>query len=293
MVLGGAGLWGGSATVARVVFRDHHVPPLTVVEVRLLIACLLMVPWMVWRGPRALRVEREDWLYLVILGLLGVAAVQGTYYYSISRLGVGPAILLQYLAPALIVLYEILRGRPARVAMLIAVASAGTGTALLVGGLGASSLRARPLDWMIGFGSAVSFAFYVAYSKRGLSKYSPPTVLFYTFLTAAVFWALVTPPWRIVTAGYGLETWALFLTIGVGSTLVPFALFNAGLRRLRPAEAAVLATIEPVVAITLAAIFLGERLRGLQWLGAGLVIGATLLASAQAPENAAVAAERI
>jgi drug/metabolite transporter (DMT)-like permease len=177
--------------------------------------------------------------------------------------------------------------------MLAAVACAVTGTALLVGGLGNSSLHAGAFDWAIGFSSAVSFAFYIVYSKRGLSRYPPPTLLFYTFLIAASFWAVVTPPWRIVAAGYGAGTWALFLTIGVGSTLVPFSLFNAGLRRLRPAETAVLATIEPVIAIALAALFLGEGLRGLQWIGAGLVIGATLLASAQAPDHATVVAERL
>src|SRR6266513_6565131 len=89
MILGAATLWGASATVARLAFRDHGVPPLTMVEMRLIIACALLLPWLAWRRRAALRVPRREWAYFLILGLLGVAAVQGTYYCSISRLGVG------------------------------------------------------------------------------------------------------------------------------------------------------------------------------------------------------------
>ena len=47
------------------------------------------------------------------------------------------------------------------------------------------------------------------------------------------------------------------------STLVPFAFFYAGLRRLPPAAAGIIATMEPVIAVLSAALFLGEGLRPL------------------------------
>src|SRR5262249_50002558 len=149
------------------------------------------------------------------------------------------------------------------------------------------------LDWTIGLSSALSFAFYITYSKRGLARHAPTTVLFYTFLIAATFWACITPPWRIVAAHYAPSIWALFLAVGVGSTPIPSALFAAGLERLRPVEAALLATFEPVVAVGLAAWVLGEGLRPLQWIGGALVISATLLASVPAAEDVAVTAERV
>jgi drug/metabolite transporter (DMT)-like permease len=293
LILGAATLWGVSATIARLAFRDHGVPPLTMVEMRLVIASAILLPWLAWRGRTALRIDSKDAGYFFLLGVLGVAAVQGTYFWSISRLGVGPAILLQYLAPALIVLFEAARGRPTGPRTIGAVAGAIAGTALLVGGLDRTTFHPRPLDWTIGSLSAVSFAFYIGYSKRGLGKYSPTTVLFYSFLIAATCWAIVTPPWRIVQAGYGPSVWGLFLVIGIGSTLIPFVLFTSGLRRLRPVETAVLSTFEPVVAIGTAALVLGEGLRPIQWLGAVFVIGATLLASTPAPREVAVAAERL
>ena len=292
MILGAATLWGATSTVARLVFRDHHVPALTLVEARLLIATTLLLPWMLVRHREAFRIDRRDWGYFLILGTFGLAAVQGSYYYSISRLGVGLSILLQYLAPALIVGWEIARGRPARPRTLVAIAAALVGTALLVGGFDAQAIHATAFDWAIGFASALTFAFHILYSKYGLARYSPITVLFYSFAIAAVVWATVTPPWRILTAGYSAQVWGLFLVVGTCSTLLPFALFYGGLQRLRAEQAGLLATIEPVVAVMLAWVFLGEALRSFQWLGAALVLSSTILVSLQSPREVAATTER-
>lgn len=284
--------WGTTATLARSVFRDSHVPALTVVELRLVIAASLLFVWLALRDRAALRVERRDIGYFLILGLAGVAAVQGTYYYAIAKLGVGLAILLQYLAPALIVLWEWVRGKKPTPATGLSVVLAVAGTALLVNGVDARTLQASPLDWAVGLSSSVIFAFYVLYSKRGLTRYAPETVLFYTFAIAAVFWAVVTPPWRIIGAAYSADMWWRFLLLGVFSTLVPFRCFYAGLRRLPAAEAGVLATSEPVVAIVAAAVFLGETLRAPQLAGAFAVIVAAVLATRGHPEAAEASVER-
>ena len=268
------------------------VPPLTVVELRLTIAALVLLAFLVVRRPAALRIRRSDVPYFLALGLFGVAAVQGSYYYSISTLGVGLAILIQYLAPTLIVAFDLVRGRWVGWVMIAAVASATAGTALLVGGVGPEARHALPIHWAISFGSAFVFAFYIMYSKRGLERYAPETVLFYTFTIAAVFWAFPTPPWRIIGTGYDAQLWGLFLLIGLFSTLVPFWLFYAGLRRLPAAEASVIATSEPLVAILAAGIFLHEQLRAVQFVGAALVLLAALLASRDRPLASEAAAER-
>jgi drug/metabolite transporter (DMT)-like permease len=224
--------------------------------------------------------------------VFGVASVQSTYYYSISRLGVGLAILLQYLAPTLIVLWDLARGRRVRAITIVAVILALAGTALLVGGVDVASLRVRPIDWAIGFASSFAFAFYILYSKRGMARYAPETILLYTFAVAAVLWAFVTPPWRVATAGYDGSLWVMFLALGIFSTLAPFAFFYAGLKRLSSTEAGIVATLEPVIAVLTAAFFLHEGLGPQQWLGATLVLVASILASMGQPEAVGAQAER-
>lgn len=292
LILAATAFWGASATLARFVFRDRHVPPLYAVELRLLIAVALLAPWLALRKPEALRVRRADWGYFLILGLFGVAAVQGTYYYAIAKLGVGLAILLQYLAPALIVGFEAIRGARVRLPIILAIIAALAGTMLLVGGVDRASLQLSTSGWLAGFGAAFAFAFYVVYSKRGLARYAPETVLFYTFMIAAIFWAFVAPPARILGAGYDASLWGMFLALGIFSTLVPFVCFYAGLRRLPASEAGILATMEPVVAVLSAALILGEGLGAIQWFGALLVLGASVVATTQAPGTLEAQPER-
>jgi drug/metabolite transporter (DMT)-like permease len=283
LVIAATQFWGASATLARSRVRDRHVPPATAVELRLLIATALLGLWLAVRRPEALRVRRQDWVYLVTLGLFGVSAVQGTYYFAIALLGVGLAILLQYLAPALLVAVDVVRGRRVRGRVIAAVIAAVCGTALLVTGIDRSAPAIPPAGWVAGFGAAVSFAFYIVYSKRGLARYAPETVLFYSFLVAAVLWSFITPFPRILAAGYDRTTWWMFGALGVFSTLVPFACFYAGLRHLTPTQAGVLATMEPAIAVLSAALVLGEGLAPQQWLGAVLVMGAAVTASLETP----------
>lgn len=66
--------------------------------------------------------------------------------------------------------------------------------------------------------------------------------------------------------------WIFLLTLAVGPTLGSLALYNAGLARVPASNASLVATIEPVVASTLAFFFLGERMELLQMVGGAMVI---------------------
>lgn len=285
-------LWASTATLARFMFHSRQVDPLVVVELRLTIASIALAAILALFRRSALRVAMADIPRFLLLGIFGVAAVQGSYYYSISKLGVGLAILIQYLAPALIVALDLVRGRWVGWTMIGAVLCALLGTILLVGGVRVGQVQVSPLDWGISFYSAVAFAFYIMNSKRVLARYAPETVLLYTFIIAAVFWAFRNPPWVIAASHYPAEIWAMFVLLGFLSTLVPFALFYMGLRRLPAAEAGVIATSEPLVAMITAAVFLGEKLGAMQLVGAAFVLAAALLASRNKPEATEASVER-
>ncbi len=268
-------------------FRDRGVPVLEVVELRLAIAILGLFSWLALTRPAALRIDRSDWGYFLVLGLFGITGVQGSYYWSISKLGVGMAILLQYMAPSIIVIATILMGRRVGPWTVIAVIASLAGIALLVGGIDRKAMSIGLGSWLVGISSALFFAFYIVLSKRGLRRYPPETVLLYGFSIACLFWAIVTPPWRIVAARYDAGLWGMFLLLGVFSTLVPFTLFNRGLERLTSAEAGVIASSEPVVATLSAWVFLGERLAGLQWLGAALILASAITTALDRPPQSA------
>jgi drug/metabolite transporter (DMT)-like permease len=251
----------------------HDVPPLTVVELRLAISVVLLAAFFALFRRRLFRIGRRDVVPLLILGVFGIAAVQGSYYTNVRWVGVGLAILLQYLAPTLVVAWEALVARrmPSRIE-LAALTCATLGVALLVLADDGAIARANPQGVALGLASAVFFAFYILYAKRLLARLSPWTVLFYGFLVAALFWMVFVPPQAIAAAHYDGPTWGLFLALALGSALVPFALFYAGLARLDASRAGVVALLEPIVAIGSSAWWLGEGITLSQAAGAALIL---------------------
>ncbi len=61
--------------------------------------------------------------------------------------------------------------------------------------------------------------------------------------------------------------------MAVIGTIVAFLLLTAGLARLPAADASVISTVEPAVAVVLGAVLLGEPVAALQVLGVVLVLG--------------------
>jgi len=94
-----------------------------------------------------------------------------------------------------------------------------------------------------------------------------------TFLTATtvVVWIV-----GLATGGIGvpIERGALLLlgTLAFWSTAIPITLFMIGIQWIGPARAAIFATLEPAITLTLAALVLGDRLSAIQWFGASFIV---------------------
>jgi probable blue pigment (indigoidine) exporter len=73
--------------------------------------------------------------------------------------------------------------------------------------------------------------------------------------------------------------------------LIPFSFYFAGLQYLDPTRAIVTACLEPVWAILLTAIILGELVSPMQVVGIAVVLSATILV--QRPDSTAPAEPRI
>jgi drug/metabolite transporter (DMT)-like permease len=264
--------WGTSACLARFLFKQG-VPALVVVETRLAFSSVALGAWMLAFRRQELVVPRSQWPRLAVLAVFGVASVQAAYYTTVSLVGVGLAILLQYLAPALVVLYEWATGRaPLTRQKIVALLLTTAGTALLVLADPRGVVRAQPRGVALGLVSAACFAFYMLSAKSAVRRLPILTVNFYGFAGAALVWAMAVPPWALAAAHYRAATWALLLAVAVFSVLVPFGFFYRGLERLDTWRVALTAMLEPVVAAVSAWLFLGEGLAPVQWLGAGLLL---------------------
>jgi drug/metabolite transporter (DMT)-like permease len=125
--------------------------------------------------------------------------------------------------------------------------------------------------------AAFSFAFYNVFGHGMLMRYDRWTVLLYTTFGASLFWMAVNPPWKIAAAHHSAGQWLFLLVFAVVSALAPFSLYAAGLQHLDPTRAIVASCLEPVFAIVIAAMALGEVVQPIQAVGIALVLMAILV----------------
>ena len=264
-----------------------YIDPLTLAQSRATFSLLLLLPILWLKQPTALRIRSRDLAQFFLLGILGLAAANYFYYFAIQKTTVATAIVLQYVAPIWVLLYMLARRlQHATVQRVLGVALAVIGCGVAVGlisarsgfpWLGLSGARFSTMGVLAAELAAVSFAFYNVYAQHLIQKYHRWTVLLYALLGASVFWQFVNPPWKIAAQHYTGGQWLFLLAFAITSMLVPFSFYFAGLQHLDPTRAVVTACLEPVWAIALTALILGELVSPMQVVGIMLVLTATIL----------------
>ena len=281
-------LWGVAATLGRAAFTGRLLPagqalspidPLLLSQSRVTVSFLTLLPILAGRaGWRRLRLPPADMGRMFLLGVLGIAASNFFYYLAIQRTNVATAITVQYTAPVWVLLYLVARGRQKpTLPRLAAVTLAAAGIAIVINVFGSGGWRLDTLGVAAALLSAVAFAFYNIYGHGILGRYDRWTVLLYTIGSASLFWMLVHPPWKIAAGHHSGGQWLFLLVFALVSSLGPFSFYYAGLQHLEPTRAIVASCLEPVFAIVIAAMALGEVMQPWQAGGIALVLAAILV----------------
>jgi len=241
-------------------------------------------------GKRTFRIARRDTRTMVVAGLL-MAVYQVTFVISIRFANVSiTALVALCTVPVLAaVLSRLLLGEALRPSTLLALVFAIMGVALLVGfdhpGRGVS-------PWMgVGFAlvSALSFTLFQICGRVLASRYHPIQMLSVFFLVAVLGLLPITLANGFITT-YPPLGWLLLAHLGLGVSVVGYALLVLGLRTTPVTTATIVSLLEPLTSTLFAWLLLGERLGPLGFFGAALLLSAMLIvfrASASAAEAAA------
>ena len=252
-----------------------------ITAVRLRFAALGFCLILLLRGPKGFRIAPRDLPLFLGLGLGSILFFTLCYFTAISIMPLSTAAILLYTSPIWVTLLSALlfheRLTPLR---LLALALAFGGCVLVSGPGGELSLRGL----LIGLGAGLGYGLYSILGTIALRRYSPLTVTAWTFLIAGLGSAFLRSPLGVWAKLQALpaETpvWSLllfFALMALVTAVVPFLSYTLGLRTVEPGRAAILATVEPLVATLFGALVFHEPLTLLSALGIALILSAVVL----------------
>jgi drug/metabolite transporter (DMT)-like permease len=278
LCLGSGTAFGAMAVFGKLAYDDGATVG-TLLAVRFALAAALF--WMLLVAGGAAReiraLGRRDVGVGIALGAVGYTTQAGCYFAALERIDASLLSLLVYTFPAIVATAAIVLGRErADGRRLTALGLASGGIVLVLAGAGAGALD--PVGAGLGLGAAVVLSTFVIVSE-GIAARLRPLVLSALVCTGAA------APFAIGSALLGelrpgeltASGWGWLACLAVISTVGSISLFFAGLRRVGPTTASILATVEPLVTVLLAFLVFAETLGAVQLFGGALVLAAVLV----------------
>jgi inner membrane transporter RhtA len=260
MVLGGLACQEVGAAIAVLLFPSAGPTGMTFLRLAFSAALLLTL-----LRPRLRGHSREGWLTVAGFGVV-LAGMNLCFYEALARLPLGAAVTIEVLGPLVL---SVVTSRRAIAWVWAMLAFAGVAL------LGWGSLTA--LD-PIGVGFALAAGALWAGYIVGSSRTGKAFPRFDGLAIAMTVGALFSLPFAIVGAGTSilrLDILGLGLAVAVLSSMIPYGLELAALRRIRPATFAILMSLAPAIAALTGLVVLGQELTPLQWIAIGLVVAAS------------------
>jgi DME family drug/metabolite transporter len=269
LVLAAAVFWGIIGPAAKIAFSEG-VTPMEAAFWRTTLAWFLFAPQALFTGK--VGIAGRDLPWALLFGVVGVAGLHGFYVVAVEQGGAALAAVLLYTAPAWVAIMSgLFLGEPMTRVKLIALGMTMAGVVMVSFGQDAG---VTVTSGAVAFGllSGFSYALYFIFGKRYLHRYATPTLFLYALPAGA---AAIFPftDFSVPTA----KGFAACATLAVISTFCAVTVYYMGLKLLEATRAAVVATLEPVVAAVLAYFMFGEVFGWLGYLGSAAIIGAVLL----------------
>jgi drug/metabolite transporter (DMT)-like permease len=288
LTLGAAGFFAVNGTVSTLALQAG-IPPTRLTALRCTGAALVLLAVLAVAAPGRLRVTWREVPFLAVFGIVGVALTQFLYYVAIGRMPVGIALVFEMTAPVFIALYVwLVRNEKVRSRLWLALLLSLSGL-VLVAEVWLDGGSLDPLGVGAALVAALCLAAYYLLGERGTVTRDPVALTCWSFVAAAVFWAVAAPWWEFEAGVLGeqvpvsigpatLPLWALVAWIVVLGAMVPFWLSIAALRHLPPTAAGLVATAEPVFASIVAWLWVEQVLSGWQVAGGVVVLTGIVLA---------------
>ena len=267
--------WGSIGLFIRR-FNAAGLYSMDMVVLRSVSTCLFLFLFLLFYDRSLLKIRLRDiWCFLGT-GIVSMVFFNYCYFTLISLSSLSVAAVMLYTAPVFVMLlsaflfHEKITGKK-----ILALIMTVLGCVFVTGVIGdAASLSLRAI--LFGLGAGLGYALYSIFSRYALQRgYHSFTISLYTFFFASLAALPLVDPGRILSVAAS-GPFMLFFSIvcGLVTTAVPYIVYNFGLSSMENGKAAIIASIEPVVATLIGFFVFHETLTLGNLAGILLVLGA-------------------
>ena len=262
--------------------------------VRLGVAGLILSPALLLAIRRQRGFLRRHWRLILAFALIPVLGCQLFFFSAMQRMPVAVALLIEYLAPVLLVAFVWIRtGRAPSALVLWGSAIAMTGLVLVVNIVGASF---DLLGTLFALAAAVCVCAYFVISERTGDDLPPLALAAGGLLTGASAMAILclagimpfaAPDVAVVLAGVEVAWFVPLLWVSAVATTLGYALGVVAIPRIGSRIASFVGLSEVLFALGFAWVFLAEVPAPIQFAGGALILVGVVLVRLDAGSPAA------
>lgn len=264
-------------TIVKTVYNHSNLEALDLAVWRFVLAAPLM--WILvglrTRSKGPARGKGIPPISSAFIGLLFAVAVLCAFF-ALQRLPGSTYIVLFFTYPAMIVLLSALLGEAISPRAWLALALALVGVGLTVPDFVVPN-AVDPVGAILALANAAIVAAYYLMARRALAGVEDISRASAHMMGAALLILLLSVPVRGLQLPQNPATILGLLGMATLGTVLPVFATNIAIQRIGPARASLVSTIEPVLAMVVAMILLGEVIVPLQWLGAALIVGSVVI----------------
>ena len=286
LTIAGGILWGISGVCGQFLFQNKDVTASWLVPLRLVTAGFLLLCYYVIRDKGKtfdIWKTKRNRIDIIIYGLAGMMLCQYSYFQTIEWSNAGTATVIQYLGPALIVVWVCLQTKrlPEKKEVL-GVILAVTGIFLIATHGNPTTLALSQKALIMGLISAVSVVIYTVKPARMHAEFDTPLVLAWGMLIGGTALTIAFRPWnnKVIFDG---ETFTALAFIILFGTMAGFSMYMTGVKMIGSVKASLYSCVEPVASMVLTAVWMKVSFTTPDLIGTAFVIATIIILAIPTP----------
>ena len=266
-------IWGANFSIIKLALRDF--PQIPFNAFRLVLASTVFLTALALRRRSSdPPITREDWTRLAFLGLVGHLLYQLFFLAGVARTSVANSSLIFGTTPVAVAILSAVAGhdrltwpRWAGAALSLA------GIYAIVGHRAELSTATLVGDVLVLFGM-LCWSIYSVAAQPLLRRHAPMVVTGWSMAIGTAWYLVlaVVPMTRTQWGDISLQSWGLMVASSLLALAVAYMIWYTAVQRIGSARTSVYSNLTPVVAMIVAAVWLGETISVAQLIGAAMIL---------------------